>query len=205
MSYGECGPNSSLNVQFFKEILGGEKQTARPLFGQLVSFYARCIHLLPLNNLLKIHNTDYATWRRVVLIKHTIKFFNRASPDYDPLNPNHRIQDKYLPDPSKLAQDPLYLEALLSFLVYTWERMQFKYDGDIDKIRRTFDVDFIDCGAAAKICVDQASNTQILREVCAVISFVCKPFAAPVFTDLESHRDWVNFLSHLISPPSSLA
>jgi len=134
MSYGECGPNSTLNVQFFKEILGGEKQTARPLYGQLVSFYARCIHLLPLNNLLKIHNTDYATWRRVVLIKHTIKFFNRASPDYDPLNPNHRIQDKYIADPSKLAQDPLYQEALLSFLVYTWEQLQFKYDGDIDKI-----------------------------------------------------------------------
>ena len=134
MSYGECGPNSSLNVQFFKEILGGEKQTARPLFGQLSSFYAKCVHFLPLNNLLKIHNTDYATWRRVVLIKHTIKFFNRASPDYDPRNPCHRIQDKYIKDPSTLAQNPIYLEALLSYLVYTWERLQYKYDGDLDKI-----------------------------------------------------------------------
>ncbi len=134
MSYGECGPNSNLNVQFFKEILGGEKQTARPLYGQLSSFYAKCIHFLPLNNLLKIHNTDYATWRRVVLIKHTIKFFNRASPDYDPRNPNHRIQDKYIRDPSTLAQNPIYQEAMLSFLVYTWEQLQYKYDGDLDKI-----------------------------------------------------------------------
>lgn len=135
MSYGECGPGQSLNVPFFKEILGGEKQTARKLYGDLVTFYANCVHFLPLNNLLKILNTDYATWRRVMLVKLNIKFFNRHSPDYNPLDPNHRIEDKYINNPKLLSTDPLYLEAFLGYLVYMWERLQIVYDGNLDLIR----------------------------------------------------------------------
>jgi phage/plasmid-associated DNA primase len=131
LSFEEVNKGEVCNSGLLKELLSGEVNTARGLYKDQIEFLVKCIMILPLNFLLKILTMDFATWRRLLLVKMNIKFFDTNDVHYDPNNPYHKVTTDEV---KKFMASKEFPEAMLSYLVFMWQLLQVKYQGNLDKI-----------------------------------------------------------------------
>jgi phage/plasmid-associated DNA primase len=134
-TFEEASRNETLNEGLLKEYTGGEKNTSRGLHQNMTEFYVKSIFLAPVNYMLKINSADYATWRRILIVKMHIRFLDPSDPIYQVDNPFHR---KALKIVDSFTNSEEYRSAFLSVLLYFWQRLCREYNGDVMRVPRPF-------------------------------------------------------------------
>ena len=88
----EPGEDEKLNVGLMKELSGGDKIMARPLYKDPFEFKPQFKMVLTCNHLPNVPSDDGGTWRRIRLVEFTSRFVE----DPDPEKPNEFPMDKEL-------------------------------------------------------------------------------------------------------------
>lgn len=125
----EFEENVRLLLSVMKELTGGEYIRVRRLHENGSIFMVKCLFALLSNYEFEIEGNDDGTWRRIKNILLKMKFvtadkftgekFQRLA------NPN--IQKEW-------SRDPQVLSRFLSILVYFYENLQKKYQGNMNKV-----------------------------------------------------------------------
>src|SRR6185312_8835592 len=76
-----------------------------------------------------------------------------------------------------------------------------RHDSHGHQVRRTRDLHLVDGSPAAKLVGYKSADRQIIFQELGVFAFIDEPLAAPVFVDLQSHRNRIHFLSHYFFSP----
>lgn len=85
-----------------KEVAGTPEITARPLFGNYITFINRTTLFITTNFLPKVSETDHGTWRRLLAIPTPFRFVKRSTvPDDYELADNEKWQDEGLVRPTE--------------------------------------------------------------------------------------------------------
>lgn len=74
----ELPEDNFLNAKMLKEVAGTPEVTARPLFGNYITFANRATLFITTNHLPKVAETDHGTWRRLIAIPTPYKFVKRS-------------------------------------------------------------------------------------------------------------------------------
>ena len=122
----ETNQNECANMAKIKEIVGGEVVSVRKLYSEPFLLKPEATIALATNNLLDIVDSDWGTWRRILLCMMRITFVNKP----DPNKKNERKAN----DIDNKKNDPKYLQIYLSLIVYFYARIQKIYGGDYMKI-----------------------------------------------------------------------
>jgi P4 family phage/plasmid primase-like protien len=77
----EPSEDEKLNVGLMKELSGGDKIQARPMFKDPIEFKPQFKMILNCNNLPTVPSDDGGTWRRIRVVEFTSKFVENPNPD----------------------------------------------------------------------------------------------------------------------------
>jgi hypothetical protein len=126
----ETNPGDALYMSRIKEYTGGGHITGNDKNVKQETFMPSCVWLFISNYKPIIKGSDYAAWRRLLLVNFIRRFMPPAK--YDSTNPLHYPMDsKWSEDAPK---DKHYLAAYLSILVHMHETLQTKYGGNITRV-----------------------------------------------------------------------
>ena len=99
-----------INVGLMKELTGGDKITARPLYKDPIEFKPQFKQILTCNELPQVSSNDEGTWRRIRVVEFTSKF--REFPDKT--KPNEFKMDKNLAEKLEDWAEP-FMYILLQY------------------------------------------------------------------------------------------
>lgn len=98
----ELPEDNFLNAKMLKEVAGTPEVTARPLFGNYITFANRATLFITTNHLPKVAETDHGTWRRLIAIPTPYRFIKRSEmPDGYVLGEFERWVDEALIRPKE--------------------------------------------------------------------------------------------------------
>jgi len=98
----ELPEDNFLNAKMLKEVAGTPEITARPLFGNYITFVNRATLFITTNFLPKVSETDHGTWRRLLAIPTPFRFIKRSAvPDDYVLADNELWQEESLVRPTE--------------------------------------------------------------------------------------------------------
>jgi phage/plasmid-associated DNA primase len=118
-----------LNDQRLKEIVNAGDISARDLNTKQDCFEVTANIMVGQNYDFTIKTRDHGTWRRLKHYTSKVQFRSNPNPD----NPFDRKEDpRYL---NEYVKDPNCLTAMLSILVYFYERLQTEYGGQLKNIK----------------------------------------------------------------------
>jgi phage/plasmid-associated DNA primase len=118
-----------LNDQRLKEIVNAGDISARDLNTKQDCFEVTANIMVGQNYDFTIKTRDHGTWRRLRHYTSKVQFRSNPNPD----NPFDRKEDpRYL---NEYVKDPNCLTAMLSILVYFYERLQTEYGGQLKNIK----------------------------------------------------------------------
>lgn len=126
----ETDEGDSLYMGRVKEYTGGGHITGNDKNSRQETFLPSCIWLFISNYKPKIRGSDYAAWRRILLIIFRRRFMPPGEFEAD--NPLHYPDDPKWQE--EVPKNPAYLSAYLSILVHFHEILQTKYGGDIKSV-----------------------------------------------------------------------
>ena len=125
----ETKKDEILNDQRLKEIVNAGDISARDLNTKQDCFEVTANIMLGQNYDFIIKTRDHGTWRRIRHYTSKVQFRSNPNPD----NPFDRKEDpRYL---NEYVKDPNCLTAMLSILVYFYERLQNEYGGQLKNIK----------------------------------------------------------------------
>ena len=125
----ETKKDEVLNDQRLKEIVNAGDISARDLNTKQDCFEVTANIMLGQNYDFIIKTRDHGTWRRIKHYTSKVQFRSNPNPD----NPFDRKEDpRYL---NEYVKDPNCLTAMLSILVYFYERLQTEYGGQLKNVK----------------------------------------------------------------------
>ena len=125
----ETKKDEILNDQRLKEIVNAGDISARDLNTKQDCFEVTANIMLGQNYDFIIKTRDHGTWRRIKHYTSKVQFRSNPNPD----NPFDRKEDpRYL---NEYVKDPNCLTAMLSILVYFYERLQNEYGGQLKNVK----------------------------------------------------------------------
>ena len=125
----ETKKDEVLNDQRLKEIVNAGDISARDLNTKQDCFEVTANIMLGQNYDFIIKTRDHGTWRRIKHYTSKVQFRSNPNPD----NPFDRKEDpRYL---NEYVKDPNCLTAMLSILVYFYERLQNEYGGQLKNVK----------------------------------------------------------------------
>lgn len=105
-------PEGPLNAKRIKDTVGTPLMTARRIRQDSITWEATHGLHISTNPTPRVRDTDWAVWRRMVLLQYPYTFI---SPDKEPQHPSERIGDPGLRD--RLRTDPEVQAAILAWMV----------------------------------------------------------------------------------------
>ena len=126
----ETSDGDPLYMDQIKKLTGGGTVSGNDKNEKHETFVPKCVWAFISNFKPTIKGSDYAAWRRLLLVVCRRRFMPPEK--YDPSNPLHYPEDpKWQED---APNNPVYLSAYLSILVKFHERLQAEYNGDIKSV-----------------------------------------------------------------------
>ncbi len=140
-----------------KWLTGGDTLTGRGLYDkQLTRFIPSHLLMLLTNHKPNAPDTDFAFWERCILVPHKFSFVSRADDDEEPLKPNERKADKYLPDKLRSQAD-----AILAWLVagcIQWQKIGLQPPQSVREATLDYREDENYIGQFLDACCDQGEG-----------------------------------------------
>jgi P4 family phage/plasmid primase-like protien len=136
-TFQEPEAGEKINVGLMKELTGGDKITARPLYKDPIEFKPQMKQVLTCNDMPQMNGNDDGTWRRVRVVQFTSKFTENP----DPENPNEFPIDVYLSEKLDTWAEPFMYLLLQYYKLYKLKGIyepaivklhtsMYKYDSD---------------------------------------------------------------------------
>lgn len=110
-----------------KTLINAGEISCRDMHEKQQTFEITTTTVLASNHDFIIEGTDYGTWRRIRRYVPKCTFVEEPRPH----SFERRADPKFVLD---FAQDPAYLQALLSILVHYWDRLQNEYGGELLRV-----------------------------------------------------------------------
>ncbi len=126
--FDEFNRNDMLNTARVKSLVNTGWQSGRENYGNQKNYKNTCNPMAMSNWEFVIEDTDHGTWRRIYFYRNKIKFCEHP----DPNNPYEKLVDHRFTD--EYANDPAYLEAMLSILTHNYSILCRDYKCNLNLI-----------------------------------------------------------------------
>jgi P4 family phage/plasmid primase-like protien len=109
ISFSEAEQDDQIRVGLLKELTGGDRIIARPLFREPIEFKPQFKMLLTCNKLPYIPSSDGGTWRRLRVVPFNSRFCK---------NPDPKKKNEFKIDPNLNKHFEIWKESLMSLLIH---------------------------------------------------------------------------------------